>query len=579
MKGPYLEVLMGTAKIDFQLDQTRTTIGRHAANSLVISDARASRSHCVIERVDDGGFQVRDLNSSNGTRLNGELIHTAPFEPGDIISIGATTMKLIVPGQNNNGNAADMLTEADLADEDADLVPISNEFAQHDGGMMHVANDVDYERALQTLSDSLPDHSFGEYEIALLNSRGVSMHDAGAKPIEEGGRRQAVDLFRLLLLVCFRSRTTDIHLEPRQDFYQARLRIDGTMVDVARMPHQVGHRLATLIKVLSDLDIAHKNVIQEGHFAARIPAKSGVPRRVDYRVSFAPSVYGQKCVIRVLDTSNAPLRAADLNLPRWMLQEIAEAIKQDAGMILVSGPTGSGKTTSLYSLIRSIEVGRRNVVTIEDPVEIQLEGVTQIPVSNEQEKSFPQLLRSVLRQDPDVILVGEVRDAETARVAMQAAITGHLVFSTVHTKDTIGTIFRLLDLGVEPYLVAQGLHIVLAQRLVRQLCQYCKRAVEVTPEQKQAMGLIGEAVTKIYNPAGCPRCLGTGFSGRRAFFELLRVTDDLRDIILKAPTTSDIQNVLARQQFQGLQQSGYQLVAEGVVAFGEIERAVGRERA
>ncbi len=345
----------------------------------------------------------------------------------------------------------------------------------------------------------------------------------------------------------------------------------------APCPTKVGHRLATLIKVMCDLDIAQKNMIQEGHFAARVPAV-GPPRRVDYRVSFAPAVYGQKCVMRVLDTANAPLRAGDLNLPRWMLQELADSIKQDAGMILVAGPTGSGKTTSLYSLVRSIEVARRNVVTIEDPVEIQLEGVTQIPVDEAQDRSFAQLLRSVLRQDPDVILVGVIRDAETARVAMQAAITGHLVFSTIHTKDTLGTIFRLLDLGVEPYLVAQGLHIVLAQRLVRQLCPYCKRAADITPEQRQAMGMMVEAVNKIFAPAGCQRCLGTGYSGRRAFFELLRVSEELRDVILRAPTSSELNSVLERQQFERLQQSGYQLVADGVVAFAEIERAVGRDR-
>ncbi len=578
MEIPFLEIHAGDGRMEFPLNMPAVTIGRHSTNALVISDARASRSHCVIEKTTEG-FEVRDLNSSNGTRLNGELIRTAKLAPGDVISIGKTTLKLVVPGEQNNG--VEVLTDDDLAEDlsEDDVLPIENEFDQKEGAMMHVANDVDYEQALQSLAESLPDQSFNEWEVAMLNSRGISVHDAGAKPNARGGKREAVDLFRLILLVCFRSRTTDIHLEPRQDHFQVRLRIDGTMVDVARLPHQVGHRLATLVKVMCDVDIAQKNAIQEGHFAARVPHKSGPPRRIDYRVSFAPSVYGQKLVIRVLDTSNAPLRAGDLNLPSWMLGEIAQSIKQDSGMILVSGPTGSGKTTSLYALVRSIEVSRRNVVTIEDPVEIQLEGVTQIPVDTEQDKSFPQLLRSVLRQDPDVILVGEIRDAETARVAMQAAITGHLVFSTVHTKDTIGTIFRLLDLGVEPYLVAQGLHIVLAQRLVRKLCQFCKKQVVVTDEQRSAMGPIGDAVAKICAPAGCPRCLGTGYMGRRAFFEMLRNTDELRDVVLRSPTIGEIQKVLSRTQFQSLQQNGFQLVAEGVVAFAEIDRTVGRDRA
>jgi general secretion pathway protein E len=349
---------------------------------------------------------------------------------------------------------------------------------------------------------------------------------------------------------------------------------------VMKMPNPVGVKLTTLVKVLSDIDIAHKNTIQEGHFASVVPApkiKTG-KRRVDYRVSFAPALHGQKLVMRILDPTNAPLRIADLKLPAWMYEEIGSAIRQDAGMVLVAGPTGSGKTTSLYALVRSIEATSRNVVTIEDPVEIQIENVTQIPVDEAHDKSFSQLLRSVLRQDPDVLLVGEIRDTETARIAMQAAITGHLVFSTVHTKDTVGTIFRLLDLGVEPYLVAQGLHVVLAQRLARRLCPYCKKPINPSPDQRRAMGEAGAKVSKIYGPKGCIRCLGTGYSGRQAFFELLVVTDVLRDVVLRNPSMMDIQTAISGGKFVKLAQAAYQLVADGTSPFDEIERIVGRER-
>ena len=305
--------------------------------------------------------------------------------------------------------------------------------------------------------------------------------------------------------------------------------------------------------------------------------RGGRPRKIDYRVSLAPSVFGQKLVIRVLDTTYAPLNVRALQLPDWMRIEIERVVKQDAGMVLVCGPTGSGKTTTLYALVRGSDVTHRNVVTIEDPVEIQIEGVTQVPVDDTQDRTFSSLLRSMLRQDPDVILIGEIRDAETARTAMQAAITGHLVFSTVHTQNTIGTIFRLLDLGVEPYLVSQALHLVLAQRLVRQLCPYCKQAVRPTAEQLKRMGPAGEGVGQIYLPRGCPRCLNTGFAGRRAVFELLTTNDQLRDLILKTPTISEIQTAPGTTGFQRLHQSGYQLVAEGTAPFDEIDRAIGRE--
>jgi type II secretory ATPase GspE/PulE/Tfp pilus assembly ATPase PilB-like protein len=245
-------------------------------------------------------------------------------------------------------------------------------------------------------------------------------------------------------------------------------------------------------------------------------------------------------------------------------------------MVLVCGPTGSGKTSSLYSVVRSLDLGQRNVVTIEDPVEIQIEGVTQLPVDEEKGKSFAELLRTVLRQDPDVILVGEIRDAETARTAMQAAITGHLVFSTVHTKDTIGTVFRLLDLGVEPYLLTQALQLILAQRLVRKLCPQCKKATPITDAQRQRMGKAAEGVSTLYAPVGCYRCLNTGYAGRRAVFEMLNTNEELRDAIISSPTSASISKALTGHRFQKLQISAYELVASGEVAFDEADRAVGR---
>jgi general secretion pathway protein E len=257
-----------------------------------------------------------------------------------------------------------------------------------------------------------------------------------------------------------------------------------------------------------------------------------------------------------------------------MFEEVQKACKADSGMILVCGPTGSGKTSTLYAVIRDIDVAERNVVTIEDPVEIQLDGVTQIPVNDAQGNTFSALLRSVLRQDPDAILVGEVRDPETAKIALQAAITGHLVFSTVHAKDTIGTVFRLLDLGVEPYLVASGLQLVLGQRLVRKLCPACRIASKPTAEQLARMGKAGEGVEKIYSPRGCPKCVGTGFMGRRGVFELLRVTEEMNEIIMKTPSVAEVQKTLAGSKFVKLVQSGYMLVAEGITSLDEIERSM-----
>jgi type II secretory ATPase GspE/PulE/Tfp pilus assembly ATPase PilB-like protein len=296
---------------------------------------------------------------------------------------------------------------------------------------------------------------------------------------------------------------------------------------------------------------------------------------VDYRVSLAPSTQGQKLVLRVLDAANAPLHIDDLQLPVKARQLIRTASEQESGMILVCGPTGSGKTTTLYAILRDLDVTDCNVVTIEDPVEIQLEGVTQLPVNEAQGNSFSNLLRSVLRQDPDVLLVGEIRDAETARVAVQAGMTGHLVFSTVHSRDAMSGMFRLLDLGVEPYVVASGLQLVLAQRLVRQLCRYCKVPVGLEADQIRRMAACGiTSVQKTFQAKGCKRCLGTGHLGRRAIFEIMLTNTQLKEAILRRPTPEECRKCLDPESYITLAESGYRLVAEGVAAIEEVERTI-----
>jgi general secretion pathway protein E len=611
MPGPYLEITTPDGRKQLPLGPQPMTVGRHADNKVVLADTMASRFHCVIEQR-DGGWVVRDLNSSNGTLLDGRRITTSPLRPGQAVVIGSTRLVVVDPNAKSvrppppqvdeemYDDVPDLSAigddeELDTLTED-DVVEVDDEPIHVDGGGddflgVNVGgrapnlpeggeNARDYEQTLETLADSLPEKPFGEDEISMISARGQPMHPAKNKPGKRP-KREAVDILRLIILICARSRSSDVHLEPKTDHFLLRIRMDGVMVDVTRLPNEMGVKLSALVKVLSDIDISQRTNVQEGHFAAKLPGETGGKsaagtRRVDYRVSFAPVVFGQKLVIRVFDAANAPLLVNNLQLPEWMQQTVVRELQKEAGMLLVCGPTGSGKTTTLYALVRSSDVSHRNVVTIEDPVEVQIEGVTQMPVDESQGKTFSSLLRSVLRQDPDAILVGEIRDSETARIAMQAAITGHLVFSTVHTTSTIGTIFRLLDLGVEPYLIAQGLHVVIAQRLVRQLCPFCKKPVKPSKDEIERMGKAGEGVEKIYFPKGCPRCLGTGFAGRRAFFEMLRTTDELRDVITSNNrSTEEIKRVLGGK-FITLEQAGYELVAKGLAPIDEIDQAVGK---
>ena len=568
MSDPYLDIQSSDGARKLPITDKPITIGRHPTNVVCLPDGMASRYHAVIEKGQDG-LRVRDLDSSNGTKVNGQVVKTWRLGDGDVVQIGKSTLTVhapsMAPAPKTKAKVA--VPAPDDDDYEVEVVEVDEDEAQQAPG------GAGYEALLQRMADSLTDKKFGEDDIALVNARGALAHPSKPAGANNKKRQQEprdiVAIFKLMLLICFRTRASDIHIEPKQDDYSVRIRADGSMVDVVRLPKDVGIRVTSMIKILCDIDIAQKGIVQEGHYSARVP-----DRRVDYRVSFAPAMFGQKCVIRILDTANTPYHVWDLQLPEWMFEEIQKAMKADSGMFLVCGPTGSGKTSTLYAVIRDIDVSERNVVTIEDPVEIQLDGVTQIPVNDAQGNSFSALLRSVLRQDPDAILVGEVRDPETARIALQAAITGHLVFSTVHSKDTIGTIFRLLDLGVEPYLVSSGLQLVLAQRLVRKLCPACRIATKPTPDIIGRMGKAGEGIDKIYSPRGCPKCVGTGFMGRRGVFELLTVNEEMREIIMKSPSVAEIMKTLSATKFVKLAQSGYQLVAEGITSLDEIERSM-----
>ncbi len=575
VEKPYLLVNDGKGERRVSLDDGTFTIGRNFTNLLVLDETMASRFHCVIENTPDG-LLLRDLESRNGTLVNGQAVQAAIISNGDMIQIGKTEISLVVPEAKSAppkmvidravAELAELTAEPKEEEEDSDGEGVA--------APASVLTSADYEAKLRERAEALTDRSFGEKDIVLINARGKVAHAAGA--VKESG--EAVTLLRLIMLICFRSRATDMHIEPKSEEVNVRVRVDGILIDVVRITKELGIRLSSVVKVLSDIDIAQRIIVQEGHFSAKVPSKSkdGVSeRRIDYRVSFAPAMHGQKLVIRVLDEANAPLHIDDLNLPPKAMKIIQRTSEQDSGMILVCGPTGSGKTTTLYSILRDIDVTERNVVTIEDPVEIQLDGVTQIPVNEAQGNTFSNLLRSVLRQDPDVILVGEIRDTETARVAVQAAMTGHLVFSTVHSRDALSGMFRLLDLGVEPYVVASGLHVVLVQRLVRQLCPHCKIAKAPNAEQAKRLAQFGfTKVPRIYEPKGCKRCLGTGHFGRRAVFEILNTTPALREVIVRSPQQQECLKVLNNENYITLAENGYRLIAEGVASWDETERTI-----
>jgi general secretion pathway protein E len=570
---PYLEVRLPRGRKRIELSDKALTIGRHPDNALVLPDDLASRHHCVIEPF-DSGFRVRDLGSSNGTKVNTTAIKDEMLDNGDVVRIGAVEIRYIDPEK------ADVVKRSNTPDFSAgreDDLDDLHSAVTLDVDLSEAITDAQtlYERKLRDIINAAREKPFDENDISLVDCQGVTVHQASSAGLDSGSEDEAgeaIRAFRLMLLACFRARATDLHLEPRIENAAIRLRVDGYMLSAVEISMSIYKRILGVIKVLCQIDTSQRNVVQDGHFSVAIKG-----RRVDFRVSLTPTMNGQKLVIRVLDSSNAPSRLHELGLVPWMYEKLRTIATKDAGLLLACGPTGSGKTTTLYSCIREIDVEQRNAITIEDPVEYYLEGCTQIPIDHKVDNTFAKILRSVLRQDPDVIFVGEIRDIETATVAMQASMTGHLVYSTVHAKDSIGAVFRLLDLGVESYLVANALNVILAQRLVRVLCEHCKKPVKPTPAQNMKMGHQLEGVPEIYTPTGCKRCLRTGFEGRRALFELLDVHDSMRDVILKAPTIQGMREVADQGLFLTLQQFGFQLVSQGLTSIEEIDRVSGSE--
>jgi general secretion pathway protein E/type IV pilus assembly protein PilB len=363
------------------------------------------------------------------------------------------------------------------------------------------------------------------------------------------------------------SRATDVHIEPFEDALRVRYRIDGMLVE-ANVPGSIRRFHAAIvsrIKILSHLDIAEKRLPQDGRIKLKIAA-----REIDVRVSIIPMIHGEAVVLRILDRGDAVLGTEHLGMAARDRKIFDRVLEMPHGIVLVTGPTGSGKTTTLYAALSEINDIQRKIITVEDPVEYQLRGVNQIQVNTKSGLTFGAGLRAILRHDPDVVLVGEIRDRETAEIAVQASLTGHLVFSTLHTNDAPGATTRLVDMGIEPYLVASSVEVVLAQRLVRVICPKCKQEVPAD-EVRKARDEFGDAIPPVlYKGAGCRNCQGTGYRGRQGIFEMMAVTDEVRSLVLRRAPSHEIRKVAVSQGMRSLREDGWRIVREGRTTVDEV---------
>jgi general secretion pathway protein E len=377
-------------------------------------------------------------------------------------------------------------------------------------------------------------------------------------------------LVNSLLFQAVKDRASDIHIEPFERDLTVRFRIDGILYDIISPPKRFQPIIISRVKVMAGMNIAEKRLPQDGRIRIRLAGKD-----VDIRVSTVPTAFGERVVMRLLDRSETILQLNELGLVGRKHELVSSLIKQSHGILLVTGPTGSGKTTTLYAALSKINTVDKNIITIEDPIEYQLHGVGQIQVNPKIELTFANGLRSILRQDPDVIMVGEIRDVETAKISIQAALTGHMVFSTLHTNDSCGAVTRLLDMGIEPFLVSSSVVGVMAQRLVRRVCQACREPYRPTLEELRQLNLSTDSLegATVFRPgAGCADCKQTGYRGRTGIHELLLVDDDVRNLIMKAADSATIRRAAQAKGMNSLREDGAEKILAGQTTAEEVLR-------
>ena len=363
---------------------------------------------------------------------------------------------------------------------------------------------------------------------------------------------------------------SDIHIEPYEKVFRIRFRVDGVLEEIMKPPLKMRNAMTSRIKVMSNLDIAERRLPQDG----RMKIKLGGGKDMDFRVSVLPTIFGEKIVLRLLDKSNLQLDMTKLGFLEEQLVEFKDAIHKPYGMILVTGPTGSGKTTTLYSALSELNRVTDNISTAEDPVEFNLTGINQCQMKDDIGLNFAAALRSFLRQDPDIIMVGEIRDFETAEISIKAALTGHLVLSTLHTNDAPSTINRLLNMGVEPFLVASSVNLVAAQRLLRVICANCREPAEIPPQVLVELGVAEEDIGKFqpFHGVGCPDCGGTGYRGRISLLEVLTCHEEIRDLILQGASSTEIKHQAVASGMKTLRQAGIAKLKAGTTTIEEVVR-------
>jgi general secretion pathway protein E len=420
-----------------------------------------------------------------------------------------------------------------------------------------------YDRNANTAQQIIED--FSESSLNIITSALEEPTDL----LDASDEAPVIRLVNSILFQAVKQRASDVHIEPFERDLIVRYRVDGILYNVLTPPKRIQPSITSRVKIMAGLNIAEKRLPQDGRIRVTIAGKN-----IDIRVSVIPTAHGERIVMRLLDKTSILLKLEDIGFSSDKLKVFNRLIRKPYGIILLTGPTGSGKTTTLYGALTVINSPDKNIITVEDPIEYQIKGVGQIQVNPKIDLTFANGLRSILRQDPDVIMVGEVRDQETAEIAIQASLTGHLVFSTLHTNDSAGAVTRLIDMGIEPFLASSSLIAIMAQRLVRILCPECRQKYSPSEEELREIGIDSKVVGKksLYRTIGCEHCIGTGYRGRTGIFELMVLDDDIRSLILKNYDANTIKKAATSKGMLSLRQDGAHKVLKGITTIEEVVR-------
>ena len=476
----------------------------------------------------------------------GSVLSLAMVDPTDVVAIDDIEF------------ATGLRVQALVASERAVAEAIARLYGSHeDARMRQMLTDIETEIRSPTELEIVEEDGDIDLE-ALANA-------SGEAPV--------IKLVNLLLTDALRRDASDIHIEPYEKKLRARFRIDGVLYEIMEPPKSMQNAISSRIKIMSSLDISERRRPQDGRIKLRINLEQRV-RELDLRVSTLPTIWGEKIVMRLLDPEGLKLDLGDLGFERTSLERFQEAIHKPYGIVLVTGPTGSGKTNTLYSALNQINAPDTNIMTAEDPVEFNLVGINQVQINEAVGLNFASALRAFLRQDPNIVLVGEIRDGETAQIAIKAALTGHLVLSTLHTNDAPSSINRIVDMGIERFLVSSSLQLIVAQRLVRRLCKSCREVQSASPDSLVEIGFgldEAQAVT-VYHPVGCELCNGTGYKGRVGLFEVMPVTEVTREMVVNGATTSELRAQACTDGMITLRQSGLAKIWQGMTSVEEVLR-------